>query len=181
MLWKEIAELEDCEKCPLYINEICPGGFTSSPSGEPVEPPCCGFDDDTDLDKWVSDYYERQKRYENYLDAKYKKEQEKLKKANIAKQKRTFLKNYCYSEQYEVKRLKKKIKALENSIEFAESLVSAINITNEMFGYAERKQVDPIKNEELYNLQKELQKAEETLKNKQKEGRKTPKYKEIGR
>ena len=61
MLWKEISEDGWCDNCPLPKSEICPGRFACY-GGEPVEPPCCNFDDDTDLDKWVSDYYERERK-----------------------------------------------------------------------------------------------------------------------
>lgn len=35
-------DIEDCDSCPLYKHD-CPGGFTSSVFGNPVEPPCCGW------------------------------------------------------------------------------------------------------------------------------------------
>ena len=179
MLWSEIANLEDCEQCPLLKEEICNSGFTSSPSGTPVEPPCCCFDDDTDLDTWILDYYERQRRFEEYCDRQYRNEQEKRRKADVAKRKREFLKRYCVCELTEVNRIKKHIKSLEKSISFAESLVFAFNVTNEMFRYNERKQVDSKAYEQLNKLKEELKSAEENLKAKQKEGRKTDKYKEI--
>ena len=41
---------------------ICSGGMSSSPSGIPIEPPCLSFSPDTDLDKWISDYYDYERR-----------------------------------------------------------------------------------------------------------------------
>lgn len=179
MLFKELAELDDCEQCPLYKEEICPGGMTSSPGGIPIEPPCCGFDDDTDLDAWVSDYFERQRRHEAYLDEQYKKQQEKKRKADLKKRRQQFLKFYCYSEAYDVKKLKKQIKAIENAISFAESMAFAFNMANEMFQYEERTQVNPKANEQLEKLKEQLKEAEEKLKTKREEGRNTEKYKAI--
>lgn len=64
MLYSEFIEKElECCDCPLY-NDICPGGITSNGRGGLLEPPCCMFDDDTDMDEWVTEYYERQRRYE---------------------------------------------------------------------------------------------------------------------
>lgn len=54
MLWKDFKEKEDCYGCPLLEHEMCTGGYQCY-GGEPIEPPCCNFDDDTDLDKWVDD------------------------------------------------------------------------------------------------------------------------------
>lgn len=53
----KVSEITDCENCPLLKEEICPGGMTSSSDGTPVEPPCCGFNDDTDLDQLIDDYH----------------------------------------------------------------------------------------------------------------------------
>lgn len=69
MLWKDFKETEDCESCPLLDTEICPGGWRCY-GGEPIEPPCCSFNDDTDLDKWVEDYFERQIKWEEQEDAR---------------------------------------------------------------------------------------------------------------
>lgn len=39
-------DIDDCSKCPLYENE-CPGGWTSGAGGNPIEPPCCSWNEDT--------------------------------------------------------------------------------------------------------------------------------------
>lgn len=179
MLYKELAELEDCEQCPLYKEEICRGGMSVGPNG-PIEPPCCGFDDDTDLDAWVAEYYDRQRRHEEYLDAKYKAEQEKKRKNDIKKRRRNYLKMYCHSEAYDVKHLEKQIRAIESAKSFAESMAFAFNMTNEMFQYEERVQVNPKANEALEKLKVQLEEAKKKLKAKQDEGRKTEAYKAIG-
>lgn len=170
------SEIEDCENCPLLKEEICPGGMTSSPSGTPIEPPCCSFDDDTDLDQWIEDYYDGQKRWEEYLDRKWEKEQEKKRKAEKAKKRRDYLKWYCFDEKLEVKKARKRLAAHQAAVHFAESMAFAINTTNEMFQYSERVSVNTNADEELTRLQNALTEAENRLKEKQKEGRKTEGY-----
>lgn len=173
------AEIEDCENCPLLKEEICPGGMTSSPSGTPIEPPCCSFDDNTDLDQWIEDYYDSQRRYEEYLDRKYEEEQKKKHKADVARRKRNYLKIYCVSERIEVKRARKRLSAHQAAISLVESMAFAFNTTNEIFGYSERASVNTNADEELKKLQNALSEAENRLKEKQKEGRKTKGYLEI--
>ena len=173
------SELDDCENCPLMKEEICPGGYTSSSGGNPIEPPCCSFDDDTDLEQWIEEYYESQWRYEEYLDRKYKEEQEKKRKAEVAKKKRNYLKWYCFDENLEVKRAKKRLQSHKAAVSLGESLAFAFNTTNEMFGYSERIKKNNKADEELKRLEDELALAERKLKEKQKEGRKTEGYKEI--
>ena len=55
----------------------------------------------------------------------------------------------------------------------------AINTTNEMFQYSERVSVNKKVDEEMERLKNALADAEMKLKEKQKEGRKTEKYKSI--
>ena len=110
---------------------------------------------------------------------KWKEEQEKQRKNEIAKKKRRYINSYCISERLAVKSLKKQIKNYENAERFASSLVAAFNITNEMFRYPERKEVNPAITEKLQTLREELEKAEQNLKNKQKECRNTEYYKNI--
>lgn len=172
------SEIEDCENCPLLKEEICPGGMTSFPSGMPIEPPCCSFDDDTDLDQWIDDYYDGQRRYEEYLDRKYEEEQKKKHKADVSRRKRNYLKIYCTSERLEVKRARKRLSAHQATVSLIESMAFAFNTTNKMFGYSERARVNNT-DEELKILQNTLAEAEIRLKEKQKEGRKTEKYKSI--
>lgn len=176
MLFKE---LDDCEQCPLMKEEICPGGWSASPSGMPIEPPCCSFEDDTDLDKWINDYYENLSRYEERLDREWRAEREKKRKAEKAKRKRDYLKRYCFAEETEVKRARKRLSAHQAAVSFAQSMAFAINTTNEMFHYSERVSVNKKVDDELERLQNALADAEKKLKEKQKEGRNRKEYKNI--
>ena len=73
MLFKDMLEIDDCTLCPLYKNELCKGGLTSNGYGEPVEPPCTNFDDNTDLDEYVK----RSVQWEKEQREKRKKDMEK--------------------------------------------------------------------------------------------------------
>ena len=42
---KYAKDIHGCDECPLYKND-CPGGWTPSGGGTPVEPPCCSWNDD---------------------------------------------------------------------------------------------------------------------------------------
>ena len=41
-------DITSCDNCPLYKKD-CPGGMTSSPSGTPIDPPCCSWNDDDEI------------------------------------------------------------------------------------------------------------------------------------
>ena len=45
---KKASDITGCEDCPLLGND-CVGGWTSSPSGTPIEPPRCSWNDDTEV------------------------------------------------------------------------------------------------------------------------------------
>lgn len=140
MLYKDLKETEDCSDCPLLKHEICPGGWACY-GGNPVEPPCCSFDDDTDLDKWVSDYYARQRRWEEAEDRRIQKERERKEKNAVAQKRRMEAAWEVRAETREIKDLRNRIAKNEAAIHFAESMAFAINITNEMFRYDERVKV----------------------------------------
>lgn len=175
-----LNDIEDCEECPLLKEEICKGGWTSGYGGIPIEPPCASIDGDKDLNEYIEEYHINESEYEEYLDRKYKEEQERQLKNKIAKERRTYSDLYCYKERHEVKRLKKAIKSAEAAISLAETFASAFNITNEMFGYSERKKVNQEAKDHLDKLKEQLNEAEKALKKKRKECKNTQKYKEIG-
>lgn len=79
----------------------------------------------------------------------------------------------------EVKRARKSLAAHQAAISLGESLAFAFNMTNEMFGYSERLKKNQKADNELKKLEGALAEAERKLKEKQKEGRKTEKYKSI--
>lgn len=173
-----LGDIEDCSECPLKDEGLCPGGWTSGAGGIPIEPQCAEWDEEEDVEDYISSVYASIAAREEYEDRLWK---EKQRKNEIAKKKRRYINSYCISERLTVKSLKKQIKNYENAERFASSLVAAFNITNEMFRYPERKEVNPAITEKLQTLREELEKAEQNLKDKQKECRNTEYYKNIGK
>lgn len=175
----KLGDIEDCSECPLKDEGLCPGGWTSGAGGTPIEPPCAGWDGEEDVEDYISSVYASIAAREEYEDLLWKEKQEKQRKNEIAKRKRRYINSYCISERLTVKSLKKQIKSYENVERFARSLAVAFNTTNEMFRYSERKEVNPAITEKLQTLREELEKAEQNLKDKQKECRNTEYYKNI--
>ena len=176
-----LGDIEDCSECPLKDEGLCPGGWTSGAGGIPIEPQCAEWDEEEDVEDYISSVYASIAAREEYEDRLWKEKQEKQLKNENAKKKRRYINSYCISERLTVKSLKKQIKNYENAERFASSLVAAFNITNEMFRYPERKEVNPAITEKLQTLREELEKAEQNLKDKQKECRNTEYYKNIGK
>ena len=97
MLWKDFAEKESCDGCPLLENEICPGGWKCY-GNEPIEPPCCSFADDTDLDIWVERFLIQQQKWEEREDRKIREERKKKERAEKAVETRREMRWYCRGE-----------------------------------------------------------------------------------
>jgi len=134
MLYKE---LEDCEQCPLY-KDLCPGGWTSSPSGNPIEPPCTNWKDDDDLDELYDNAIASNLAHEEYLERKWA-EEEKRKKINEEKAKRSEESRWATRhERNQISKLRKQIRKNNMLLNLSRSFASAFNMTNEMFGHEER-------------------------------------------
>lgn len=74
-------DIDDCSNCPLYKND-CSGGWTSGGGGNPIEPPCCSWNDNDEICEGIysNDTYEpsaREIEWEN----EYVLKQEQLQKA----------------------------------------------------------------------------------------------------
>lgn len=175
----KLSEIEDCSECPIKDEGICPGGWTSGVGGQPIEPPCASWDADEEVEDYIQGYYARIQAREEYEDRLWKEQQEKKHKNEIARQKRQYIKLYCISERCEVKRLKKELASYEKAASLADSFATAFNITNKIFGYDERKVVNPQITTKINELKEQLKIAQRKLKEKQKEGRNTEKYKNI--
>lgn len=176
----KLSEIDDCSICPLPGEDLCPGGMVCY-GGEPIEPPCTSWDGDEDVEDYIESVHASILEREEYEDRLREEREKKKRKNEIAKRKRQYLNIYCYSEKHDVKSLKKQIKSYESIERFADSMATAFNITNEMFRYPERKEVNPEITEKLKSLREQLKKAEQKLKDKQKECRNTEKYKSIGK
>lgn len=180
MLYKDLGE--DCDNCPLKQNDICSGGWQCY-GGEPIEPPCCSFNDDTDLDKWVDDFFKRQRAWEDAEDRRIQAEQKRKEQNALAQKRRREAKWAVRHETNEIKTLRKRIAANEAAARLASSLAFAFNTTNEMFGYEERVEpkhksaieqenekyreliveLEAIKKEKLKQLRKQRSEKNETL------------------
>lgn len=170
MLWKEMKDIEDCSVCPLYEAELCTGGVISGYGGDPIEPPCCLFNDDTDLDEYVQESYKYEYFREKREDEQIKKEKEKAEKNKITQKKKRISKNYTLAENIQIKKIKKQIKYNEKLISYAK----AVSFTNTFFGYEKKENLE--KESSLEKENKELLIKIEELntikKNKMKELRK---------
>lgn len=159
---------EDCTLCPLLKAELCTGGFTCY-GGQPIEPPCCSMDDETDLDKWVEDAFEQQRKYEEYLCKKEKEERLKKEKAKKAAETRHRMRIYCMEEIVKLKQAKKALKAAQAAERMASSFAFAVNATNEMFRYDERVKVRQEVSDAVKELEEMVAKCETAYKEKRKE------------
>lgn len=159
---------EDCELCPLLKEEICPGGWKCY-GGEPIEPPCCSMEEDTDLDQWIANYYEQEQRYERYFEEKARKEREKKERAKKAADTRKSMQIYCSAEISALKRAKKQLEVQKSVELLASSLAEAVNITNEMFRYEDRVQIRPEISEAVKRLSEEVEQCKTKYDTKRKE------------
>lgn len=168
LLWKDFAKEECCDDCPLLKAEICKGGFTCY-GGHPIEPPCCSFNDDTDLIEWVDEYFERQRKREEREQERIKKETERKERAKKSAETRRKLRSYCYKEIYALKQAEKALRAQRSAEDFARSMADAINFANEIFRYEERVRVKPQISDEVKRLQELVDKAKANYEAKRKE------------
>lgn len=177
MKWSEFSELENCDQCPLKEAEICPGGYTSDYCGEPLEPPCCSFDDDTDLDEWVARHFEYERRCEEREDKQIREKAARDAKNKRAQELRNQAKRHVWIETHEIKRKRKAIAANEGAMHFTLSFAEAFNFANEAFGYSERVESKTKNPLEIENerLRQEIAELEAVKKRKLKELRESRK------
>lgn len=161
LLWKDFCDQElECDDCPLKQEDLCPGGWSASPGGTPIEPPCCSFDDDTDLEEWVSDAINLQFKMEEAEDRRLQQKKKRQDAAKKAAQTKRQLKLYCHKELYDLKYAKNELLKFERGLEFARAFAEAFNVTNEMFRYSERMVEKPENEKELKRLKKAVKEAQ---------------------
>ena len=166
--WKEIAELEDCDLCPIKKNELCTGGFACY-GGSPIEPPCCFFEDDTDLDEWIEERFERRRKFEQFEDERIRREKAKKEKAKKAAETKREVRFYCRNEINQLKSYEKQLEAYKASLSLASTFAEAFNITNEMFGYSERLKQKPEVQQTIDDLAAKIKEAKQKYEEKRKE------------
>jgi len=130
---------EDCDTCPIREAELCYPSMCYD-----TEPPCSFSEyDNIEAQDYIKECREAERRREAWEDKQIKSAKLKAEKNAIANKRRKEAKWHVYKETEEIKRLNKRIDANEKLLSLADSLATAINITNEMFGYSERKQIVP--------------------------------------
>ncbi len=160
MLWKDFKEEESCDNCPLLKAEICTGGYQCY-GGEPVEPPCCGFDDDTDLEEWVENHHAMELAYEDAEEKRIRKERQRKERAQKAADTRREMRDYCFSEILDLKRAQKALRAQKRLEDFLSGYAEAINFANEAFQYNQRVTTTPELSEKVKELEREVAAAQE--------------------
>lgn len=168
MLWKDFKQKECCDGCPLLENELCHGDIVCY-GGEPIEPPCCNFDDNTDLDKWVDDMLVRRRRREEAEDKRLKAEQEKKDRAKKATDTRRAMHWYCRNEIQALKKARKALEAQRALESLASGVAEAINFANKMTRCEERMAVKPEISDEVLRLEAEVDAAKKAYDSKRKE------------
>lgn len=172
MLWKEFVEETgcDCEVCPIKKNDLCNGASVTCYGGDPVYAPCCDFEDDLDLDEYIEKTLDNIRRYEEWEDKRIREEKAKKEKAKKAAETRKQMELYCSKEIAEIKSFEKNIKKIQKAYEAYKIRTSALNTTNEMFGYSKRyAEESPEVEKTLAILQEQLAKAKERYAEKRKE------------
>jgi hypothetical protein len=123
--------LDFCEDlCPLRHSGDCPGGMVSGYGGQPIEPPCCSWSEDEDLDELPGIIEGRRQAEEDHQHAIYLVKKEKEEKNHIAARRRQESARHVYAENSEIKRLKKRIRGNSNTVHFQRSFGSALNFAN---------------------------------------------------
>lgn len=168
MLWKYFKQQECCDGCPLLESELCPGGIACY-GGEPIEPPCYTFDDDTDMDKWVDDMLAQRLRCEEAEEKRLKAEQEKKERAKKAAATRRAMRWYCRDEIQALKKARKALEAQRALESLASGVAEAINFANKMTRCEERMAVKPEISDEVLRLEAEVDAAKKAYDSKRKE------------
>lgn len=171
MLWKDFVEETDCDcdVCPIKKNGLCNGTSVACYGGEPVFAPCCEFEDNLDIDEYIETELERIRKYNEQREKLAKEKQAKKEKSDRAAKLRKESDLYCYAEIAEIKKLKKQIKAMQDTYDAVKTKASVYNSVNKLFGYSERymEEIPEIENT-LAILQEHLVKVKERYSKKRK-------------
>lgn len=135
LTYGELCEYNlDCDVCPLK-DEFCNGGVMCY-GGEPIEPPCCSFNDDTILSEVYDNFFVVRYNFEKQQEEKERQLELKKQKSEERKKKLREYKHRNWDSLLKIDFLKKKIKQEEKRIEFINRLntfSNAVNFTNKIF------------------------------------------------
>lgn len=184
LTYGELSEynLECKEHCPLYKYGYCSGGMVCY-GGEPLEPPCCGFDNDTNLDEWCHKAWESEKKHIEWQKERERKLALEKEKSELRKRKLLEYRIRNSKELEEIRRLKSKIKRENKRIKAIENLrifANVVNDVNRMFREANQPNnqpdiddsksidvVDEIKNN-IHNMELSIIEIKDSIKEKEK-------------
>lgn len=172
MTIKELYEAEDCSLCEFYKNGDCTGGWKSDGMGNPIEPPCCSwghYPDDTEVEDLYREYEANLLEFEEQMECEERKKRERQERAKKAAKTRREIRTYCCLEIAMLKQAQKVLQSYEAAERFASMISSAFNLTNEMFRYNERAQVDPKISKKIIELREAVESARKAYFMKRKE------------
>ena len=167
MLWKDLPE-DACDLCPLYKAGICNASFNCY-GGEPIEPPCCNFNDNTDLDKYVCDYFEKRKNRLKREEALLKAKKDKSERAKKAAETRKEMQWYCRSELKALKDLQKMYKKYKSMSDYMITYANAVNFANSVQGIGDRVVVEADISRNMAILEEKIKQAQDAYDAKRKE------------
>ena len=128
-------DIEDCSQCP-WLGEYCKGGMTSDGCGRPIEPPCCSWDPEEDIEDIYDSQAANESAYQDYISHEIEKEKAVKLKKEITKRKRRESSLLLFEENREIKRLRKQIEANNYLL----CLTNAFNFVSKTIGGSESKQ-----------------------------------------
>ena len=142
LTYGELCEYDlGCKCCPLSINGQCDcNGGMKCYGNMPIEPPCCGFEEDDILQNISDSWFRTQQldeKIEKELKAKELKAKEiKEKQSKLRKQKLQEYKSRNLLDLIEIKKLNKNIKYNKKHIIYLQKLntyTNSVNLVNQMF------------------------------------------------
>ena len=93
--WRDFSNLDRCDECPIYKAGFCPGNSYSFTGGAPLEPPCCEFDDNVNMDAVAWELYRSRERYLESKARQEEKERIRRERALKAADTRAQVRYYC--------------------------------------------------------------------------------------
>lgn len=170
----DVVESGDCSGCPLYNNE-CPGGWKCY-GGEPIEPPCCGWDDDVlamTPDEYYDSYLEDVRLAEESYDRMLKFKSDSIRKRKIEIWKLRYLKTVYNVNSKEVDEIWKTICDLRGGVAFAR-IMNNINSSLGMGKFANVN--DGLYEKTMDELEEKLNRAKEKRDKAVEDAKKTERY-----
>lgn len=110
--FKEIGD--DCSLCPIGKEGLCNG--LSNYGDGPVYPPCSEMDEDTDVDAYMKNRHQQERRHRAYQIQLEKERQAAKRKSEIQKKRRRYMDHCCIEERRQIDALRKKLFVFEKTL-----------------------------------------------------------------